>query len=121
MPNSTVLLNICCALSFDTLQIGAFCQFPFRWIYYYGSNISTGKETCKTYLCDCPKLLPIFIFCRDVRPISQGIFKGPNLLGIEIVGLNYQESTGGRKSLVLLSIVCPTIYCKVSWTNLDKV
>ena len=23
---------------------GAFCQFPFRWIYYYGSNKSTGKE-----------------------------------------------------------------------------
>ena len=30
---------------------GAFCQFPFRWIYYYGSNESTGKETGKTYLC----------------------------------------------------------------------
>ena len=27
---------------------GAFCQFPFRWIYYYGSNKSTGKETGKT-------------------------------------------------------------------------
>jgi hypothetical protein len=66
------------------------------------------------------KIVANFIFCRDVRPISQGIFKGPNLLGIEIVGLNYQESTGGRKSLELLSLVCPTIYCKVSWTNLDK-
>ena len=30
---------------------GAFCQFPFRWIYYYGSNESTGKETGKTHLC----------------------------------------------------------------------
>ena len=30
---------------------GAFCQFPFRWIYYYGSNKSTGKETGKTHLC----------------------------------------------------------------------
>ena len=26
-------------------------QFPFRWIYYYGSNKSTGKETGKTHLC----------------------------------------------------------------------
>ena len=30
---------------------GAFCQFPFRWIYYYGRNKSTGKETGKTHLC----------------------------------------------------------------------
>ena len=33
------------------LQRGAFCQFPFRWIYYCGSNESTGKETGKTHLC----------------------------------------------------------------------
>ena len=30
---------------------GAFCQFHFSWIYYYGSNKSTGKETGKTHLC----------------------------------------------------------------------
>ena len=30
---------------------GAFCQFPFRWIYYYGSNKFTGKETEKMHLC----------------------------------------------------------------------
>ena len=30
---------------------GAFCQFPFRWIYYYGSNKSTGKEIGKMHLC----------------------------------------------------------------------
>ena len=30
---------------------GAFCQFPFRLIYYYGSNKSTGKETVKSHLC----------------------------------------------------------------------
>ena len=26
-----------------------FCQFPFRWIYYYGSNKSTGKEAGKVH------------------------------------------------------------------------
>ena len=26
------------------------CQFPFWWIYYYGSNKSTGKEIGKTHL-----------------------------------------------------------------------
>ena len=29
----------------------AFCQFPFWWIQYYGSNKSTRKETRKTHLC----------------------------------------------------------------------
>ena len=33
---------------------GAFYQFSFRWIYYYGSNKSTGKETGKTHLCSLP-------------------------------------------------------------------
>ena len=37
--------------SFGKLNRGAFCQFPFRWIYYYGSNKYTGKETGKTQLC----------------------------------------------------------------------
>ena len=29
------------------------CVLPFRWIYYYDSNKSTGKETGKTLLCAC--------------------------------------------------------------------
>ena len=29
------------------LHRGAFCQFPFRWIYYCHSSKSTGKETGK--------------------------------------------------------------------------
>ena len=33
------------------LHRSAFCHFTFRWIYYYGSNKSTGKETGKTHLC----------------------------------------------------------------------
>ena len=36
---------------FKTRHRRAFCQFPFQWIYYYGSNKSTGKETGKTHLC----------------------------------------------------------------------
>ena len=44
-----------------TMHRGAFCQFPFRWIYYYGSNKSTGKETGKTHLCAlyCAKVVSI--------------------------------------------------------------
>ena len=30
---------------------GVLCQFPFRWIYYNGSNKSTGKEIGKNHLC----------------------------------------------------------------------
>ena len=36
---------------------GAFCQFPFRWIYYYGSYKSTVKKTSKTHLCWVPNLV----------------------------------------------------------------
>ena len=39
------------ALGLKTARRGAFCQFLVRWIYYYGSNKSTGKETRKTHLC----------------------------------------------------------------------
>ena len=40
---------------------GAFCQFSFHWIYYYGSNESNGKETGKMHLCamQCFDLLDI--------------------------------------------------------------
>ena len=37
--------------TFQRLHRGVFCQFPFRRIYYYGSNNSTGKEISKTHLC----------------------------------------------------------------------
>ena len=33
------------------LHRGAFCQFPFGWIYHYGSNKSTEKKTGKTHVC----------------------------------------------------------------------
>ena len=36
----------------DLLLKGAFCQFPFHWIYYYSSNKSTEKETGKSHLCE---------------------------------------------------------------------
>ena len=34
-----------------TVHRDAFCQFPFRWIYYCHSSKSTGKETGKMRLC----------------------------------------------------------------------
>ena len=36
---------------FHTVHRDAFCQFPFRWIYYCHSSKSTGKETGKMYFC----------------------------------------------------------------------
>ena len=30
------------------LHRGAFCQLPFRWVYYCNSSKTTGKETGKT-------------------------------------------------------------------------
>ena len=43
--------------TFQRLHRGVFCQFPFRRIYYYGSNNSTGKEISKTHLCGLYSLL----------------------------------------------------------------
>jgi hypothetical protein len=40
-----------CKTFFPTVHRGTFCQFPFRWIYYYGSNKSNGKEAGKKHLC----------------------------------------------------------------------
>ena len=37
--------------SFSSVHRDAFCQFPFRWIYYCHSSKSTGKETGKMHLC----------------------------------------------------------------------
>jgi hypothetical protein len=34
-----------------TVHRCAFYQIPLRWIYYYGSNKTIGKETGKTHLC----------------------------------------------------------------------
>ena len=34
-----------------TVHRGAFCQFPFRWIYYCHSSKFTRKETGKTHSC----------------------------------------------------------------------
>ena len=35
----------------EPIHRGAFCQFPFRWIYYCHSIKSSGKETGKIHLC----------------------------------------------------------------------
>ena len=53
-PNPTDVLT---GRSRDHIQItqmhrGAICHFPFRWIYNYGSNKFTGKESVKMHLCE---------------------------------------------------------------------
>ena len=45
------IIIISAELRFKPLNRGAFCQSSFRWIYYCGSNKSTGKETGKSHLC----------------------------------------------------------------------
>ena len=60
-------------LQYNTLHRGAFCQFPFRWIYYYGSNKSTGKETGKMHLCELCSLSHDFLLpwvCTGLKIVS---------------------------------------------------
>ena len=35
----------------EPMHRGAFCQFPFQWIYYYHRSKSTENKTGKTHLC----------------------------------------------------------------------
>ena len=46
----------------ESVHRGAFCQFPFRSIYYYGSNKSTGNKNGKTHLCAVSTYFVSFIF-----------------------------------------------------------
>ena len=61
-------------------QRGAFCQFIFRWVYHYGSNKYTGKETGKTHLCaegylDGPlkRRLNLWVLRPSLQNISHGL------------------------------------------------
>ena len=40
-----------CPNTIGAVHRGAFCQFPFWWIYYHGGNKSTGLESGKSHLC----------------------------------------------------------------------
>ena len=46
----------------------AFCQFPFRWIYYCLSSKSTGKETGKMHLCAATQRIILKIVRFYVAP-----------------------------------------------------
>ena len=62
--------------TFIVLHRGAFCQFPFRWIYYCHSSKSTGKETGKTHLCALhwPEKLTLVFSLKLMILISDWIF-----------------------------------------------
>ena len=53
-PNVSKIISV-----FNPLHRGAFSQFLFRWIHYYHSSKSTGKETGKTHLCVLLKFVTI--------------------------------------------------------------
>ena len=52
------------------VHTGAFGQFPFRWIYYYGSNKSTGKETDKMPLCAVPRKRPLNLSSLKIHTVD---------------------------------------------------
>ena len=51
LSRATLLIAIRKKVHVYTLHRGAFCQFHFRWFYYYGRSKSNGKETDKTHCC----------------------------------------------------------------------
>ena len=70
LSNTHTAINLMVkSILLTTAHRGAFCQFSFRWMYYYGSNKANGKETGKTHLC----ALFAYIAVRwnlDLRKIS---------------------------------------------------
>ena len=68
---------------------GAFCQFLFLWIYYYGSNKFTGKKTVKTHLC-AVVCFQIGIFQKGFREEYQNRF----------------GAQGGRSFSFFLILIC---------------
>ena len=60
---------------FSTLHRGAFCQFPFRWIYHCHSSKSTGKKTDKTHLCGVRYLLDFDLKIRSGQVCNMNMYK----------------------------------------------
>ena len=82
------------------LHRGAFCQFPFRQIYYYGSNKSTGKDIGKTHLCalccttgSSSNLQKILVNCQR------------NLLDVPKIGDFYFEKIGSAIIPVCIALL----------------
>ena len=68
---------------------GAFCQIAFRWIYYYGTNKYTGKETGKRtsvqwYIksLECPIIMDISRYLEDTGPLGLQLIEIPNCSNI---------------------------------------
>ena len=64
-------------LLFTTPHRDAFCQFSFQWIYYYGSNKSTRKETGKMHLCGCPAPMIGYYHAKRMSVNPGSLVQGP--------------------------------------------
>ena len=60
--NIQLRMQIICV---SQLHKGTFCRSSFRYIYYYGSNKSTGKEAGKSHLCELVKSECYFFSTMD--------------------------------------------------------
>ena len=95
---------------------GAFCKFPFRCIYYYGSNKSTGKETGKTHFCavlskkrfksnEESMLAALFCFFKTDYPASYAFFlmslEFQMMIGNTETGITFTLNTGVSKIICI--------------------
>jgi hypothetical protein len=65
-----------------TVHRGAFCQFPFQWIYYWHSSKFTGNETGKIHLCAVVKHWVMMIWLSAVTVLIQNLtFQTPARMG----------------------------------------
>ena len=86
-----------------------FCLFPFRWIYSYGSNKSTGKETGKTYLCalgyrQCPRLM----LCQDKIQTSLDWLGFSKLRSLGNPNISWRFSRMSKESISSQQLISPS-------------
>ena len=103
----------------EPLHRGAFCQFPFQWIYFYGSNKSTWKETGKTHLCVVPYFPPpvdIGSIEYSIHLYSSPCLRDPNC-GSKISGRSHfslddrtWETFRKNQSLIIIWWLSSTFY-----------
>ena len=109
-----------------TVHRGAFCQFPFQWIYYCHISKSTGKETGKTHLCAlvgfhltlAPVGTPDLISCLKKTKLYTGLsrFSHAHNFCSEI----RQKDKGHRKQDTFLSYWKIENTCKTNTANINN-
>ena len=95
--------KLCLRHKGKTLHRGAFCQFTFQWIYHCHIRKSTGKETCKTYLCALLGIVnKVFVF-KSLLTTSSNVLPLEKVAAIQILTTQWRVIRSNLLSLLKFS------------------